>query len=222
MQLTRPGKVLARWNPIRRRIAVDLARGEEQETLDAGLRGMAEQAAQADHVGIDGLDRKAAVEGGRGNGRRMDDVVETLRERHGGDVSAHDLDVAARRERGEPGGTPALERVASGDAQRTPCPRIGYARENMQQLRAEKARGAGEENALAGKALGKCVEARDRLVGIAAQMGVHWRKPSGGHPTRRRLYGRFPGTKAVRQGISGPDRKEACSCGQAKVGWEIT
>jgi hypothetical protein len=62
----------------------------------------------------------------------------------------------------------------------------------MQQLRAEKPGRTGEEKALARKALRKLAEAGDRLVGIAAQMGVHWRKPSGGHPTRR-LYGRFPG-----------------------------
>ena len=116
------------------------------------------------------------------------DVVEALRKRHGGDVRAYDLDVAARRQRSEPGRTPALERVAGGDAQRTRCPRIGYAREHMQQLRAEKPGCTGEEKVLAGKALGKLAEAGDRLVGIAAQMGVHWRKPSGGHPTRRRLY----------------------------------
>ena len=56
----------------------------------------------------------------------------------------------------------------------------------MQQLRTEKARGAGEEKALAGKALGMLAKAGDHLVGIAAQMRVHWRKPSGGHATRRR------------------------------------
>jgi hypothetical protein len=84
----------------------------------------------------------------------VDDVVEALRKRHGGDVRAHDLDVAARRERREPGGPPAGERVAGGDAQRPASPRIGDAREHMQQVRAEKARGAGEEKALAGKALG--------------------------------------------------------------------
>ena len=88
-------KVLARGNPLLRRVAVDLARGEEQETLDAGRLRVAEQAAQADHVGVDGLDRKAAVEGGRGNGRRMDDVVETLRKRHGGDIRAYELGRAA-------------------------------------------------------------------------------------------------------------------------------
>ncbi len=135
-------------------VAVNLAGGKEQEALHRAGHCRVEQMAQADDVGVHGLDGMLAIKKGRGDGGGVDDEIHRVEGLLLHDVARLAEQVGARQDGLQPEGGAAGEIVPGQQAARF----VGQAgivqgQEIMDEVAAQKTGGAGEKNGFPGKAL---------------------------------------------------------------------